>query len=65
MNQRIAELRNQIVLLGKEVAAEHTTTMFPEWCLLKIGLHKIQGLPYEDDYYEGLLETNAANENSN
>lgn len=63
--KRVENIRNQLIKLGREVAVQHTTTQFPVWCLLRIGLHKVQGLPYEHDYYEGLLDPNSSDEQSN
>ncbi|MEM5623722.1 hypothetical protein AAHB56_30880 [Bacillus thuringiensis] len=63
--ERVGNIRNQLIELGREVAVQHTTTQFPNWCLLKIGLHKVQGLPYEHAYYEGLLELKSSDEQSN
>ncbi|AQY40926.1 hypothetical protein P4V72_29725 [Bacillus thuringiensis] len=63
--KQVENIRNQLIKLGREVAVQHTTTQFPDWCLLKIGLHKVQGLPYEHYYYEGLLEPKSSDEQSN
>lgn len=61
----IKRIKEVIIELGKQVAVENTTTQFPEWCLLKIGIHKIQGLPFDQEYYEGLLEPNTCSEQNN
>ncbi|PEL71143.1 hypothetical protein CN637_03855 [Bacillus toyonensis] len=55
--KQVEIIRNQLIELGREVAVQHTTTQFPDWCLFKIGIHKVQGLPYDGAYYEALLES--------
>ncbi|MEJ9122610.1 hypothetical protein P4I92_02545 [Bacillus cereus] len=60
--KQVEDIRSQLTELGRGVAVQHTTTQFPDWCLFKIGIHKVQGLPYDHDYYEGLIATNLSDE---
>lgn len=46
------QIRNQLKLLGKEVAEANSTTQFPDWCLLKIGISTIQGYSFDTKYWE-------------
>lgn len=64
MNQETEKLRQGIITLGKKVAAEYTTTHFPDWCLLKIGIHKVQGLPFDLQYYKELLQPSCGEQQS-
>jgi hypothetical protein len=51
MDTKVEEIRKQLIELGKEVAESHSTTQFPDWAHFKIGLHKIQGVPFEPNYW--------------
>jgi hypothetical protein len=48
---KIKELRATITQLGKEVAALHTTTQFPDWCEFKIGISELEGKPFDLEYW--------------
>lgn len=60
--KQVEEIRNQLIELGRERAVRYTATQFPDWCLFKIGLHNVQGLPYDHNYYEELMATNLSDE---
>jgi hypothetical protein len=55
VEQQTEKLRKQLLELGKEVAALHTTTKFPKWCLLKMGIAVVQGIPYENDFWQNRI----------
>ena len=65
IQKQIEELQDKIINLGEIVAAQKTTTKFPKWCLLKIGLSTIQGYVYDHEYYENLLEQPVKKDESN
>lgn len=55
IQKQAEELREKIIKLGKVVAAQKTTTTFPEWCLFKIGFNTLQNNEFDHEYYESLL----------
>lgn len=56
ISEEQVRLKNEITKLGERVAAENTTTKFPEWCLLKIGLEFVKGIPFDREYWLERIE---------
>jgi desulfoferrodoxin (superoxide reductase-like protein) len=56
MNAKIADIRKELINIGKEVAANNTTTHFPDWCLLKIGVQAIQGITFDPEYWKDRIK---------
>lgn len=61
MNQRINELRNQVTLLGKEVAESHSATQFPEWIHFKIGIFTLEGVPFDNEFWINRMKPGISN----
>lgn len=56
IDQRKIELRTQVISLGKEVAESHSTTQFPEWIHFKIGISSLEGMPFENEYWQNRMK---------
>ncbi|AST93043.1 hypothetical protein BC6307_18155 [Sutcliffiella cohnii] len=63
IEQKINDIRDQVTMLGKEVAELQSTTKFPEWIHFKIGISTIEGFPYDNEFWVSRMAPGVSDSN--